>query len=257
MKRFLLGLTLAVVLASNAEAGKRTKTTKKVPEFSAKSFIVADSNGHILKEKNSDDVRPIASITKLIIGMIVVNQNMYEKLEIPSVRTLRTTIPRKVDTLTREDLLTLALVKSDNFATEILCANIPNCIDRMNLEAHTLQMNDTHFEDPTGLSNENVSTATDLLKLLLAASNNAIIRRLSSMESAEIEIGDKSIKVKNTNPLVSKLDVVVSKTGTTQAAGGCLVMVLNSSVGQRILILLGSRSGKTRITDMEKLIKGL
>jgi D-alanyl-D-alanine carboxypeptidase len=77
------------------------------------------------------------------------------------------------------------------------------------------------------------------------------------MPKAEVETNGKVIKVNNTNPLTSKFSIILSKTGYTNPAGGCLVMMMNSDVGQRILILLGSRNAHTRIPDMERLVKGL
>jgi len=118
-------------------------------------------------------------------------------------------------------------------------------------------LKDTKFVEPTGLSQENVSTAHDLLKMVKAASTFEIIRSLSSQPKAEIPLGKQAIKVNNTNPLTSKFSIVLSKTGFTNPAGGCLVMIMNSPVGQRILILLGSRNARTRIPDMENLIKKL
>ena len=124
-------------------------------------------------------------------------------------------------------------------------------------KAQELGMSSTHYNEPTGLDKGNVSTAHDLLKLLLVAVTVPTITELSSMPKAEVDTMGKVIKVNNTNPLTSKFDVILSKTGFTNPAGGCLVMILNSGVGQRILILLGSKNAHTRIPDMERLVKEL
>lgn len=253
MKFFLTTLALSLSLIGNAEAGRK----KSLPEFSAKSFLIADSDGTVLKEQEIDSVVPIASISKLMIGVLAVEQELDESLDVPSIRTVQSSIPRTVTSLTRGELLTLSLVKSDNLAAQTLCANLPNCVDAMNTKAVELGMDKTHFVEPTGLSKENVSTANNLLKLLLAAVNNPILTHISSMPNAEIPTAKKPIKINNTNPLTSKLDIILSKTGYTTPAGGCLVMIINSVVGQRILILLGSKNAKTRIPDMERLVKGL
>ena len=170
---------------------------------------------------------------------------------------VHTSIPWKVDFLSRKELLTLALVKSDNFAAQILCNNLPNCINSMNAKATEIGMTNTHYEEPTGLSKENVSTADDLLKLMMVAATHPIIGELSSMPKAVVTTGNKIIKVNNTNPLTSKLNILLSKTGFTNPAGGCLVMMINTAVGKRILILLGSKNAKTRIPDIERLVKDL
>jgi D-alanyl-D-alanine endopeptidase (penicillin-binding protein 7) len=259
MKTTLIALALAILFVGNADAAKRKtpKKAKPVPAFSAKSYIVADAEGHVLKEQDSSTVRPIASISKLMIGILASDQVLSEELEIPKARQVQSRIPTKVSHLTRRELLTLALVKSDNLAAQVLCDNLPNCVDRMNEHARTLEMFDTHFVEPTGLSVDNVSTANDLLKLLMVSVDNPVVASLSSMPNAEIDTGGKPIKINNTNPLTSKFDIILSKTGYTNPAGGCLVMIMDSDAGRRILILLGSKNARTRIPDMEKLVKGL
>lgn len=256
MKRLLVAISVSLLLSGNAVAAKKRKPVP-VPTFSAKSYLVADSAGTVLKEHDGDAIRPIASITKLMISMLAAEQDLNEELTVPRQRRVQSSIPLKTATLSRRELLTLALVRSDNFAAQILCSNLPNCVDSMNNKAQELGMTNTHFNEPTGLDVGNVSTAHDLLKLMLVASTNSTVAEISSMAKAEIETNGKSIKVKNTNPLTSKFDITLSKTGFTNPAGGCLVMIINSVAGQRIMILLGSRNAKTRIPDMEKLVAGL
>lgn len=219
--------------------------------FAVPSYIVADGNGAILDEKHSNVVRPIASITKLMLGSLVSSQDLTEELTIPKLRTVSSKIPRKQLMMSRRDLLLLSLVKSDNFASQILCENLPNCVMQMNAKARSLDMLDTEFVEPTGLSKQNVSTAGDLLKLLMAVSSDTILSEFSSSPKARVSSG--KLTVSNTNPLTSKLNVLMSKTGFTNPAGGCIVMIVQSPVGQRILVLLGSRNTKTRIPEIEKL----
>jgi len=260
MNHIFTAITLALMLSISVSASASTHRKSKPkppPAFSAKSFLVADSDGQIIKEQNGDLIRPIASISKLMIAVLATEQDLDELLSIPSGRQVQSSIPRKVITLTRRELLTLSLVRSDNLAAQILCANLEECVVRMNERAQTLGMIDTHYEEPTGLDKGNVSTAHDLLKLIMSASLIPVITQVSSMPKAEIPTDGKSIKINNTNPLTSKFDVVLSKTGFTGPAGGCLVMMMNASVGQRIFILLGSKNVKTRIPDMERLVKEL
>jgi D-alanyl-D-alanine endopeptidase (penicillin-binding protein 7) len=260
MKNILTTIALAVLLTGVAHArgtGARAAKSHPVPEFSAKSYLIADSDGLILKEQEGGVVRPIASISKLMVALLASEQDLSEQLEIPKVRTVQSTIPKKIVSLSRKEMLTLALVHSDNFAAQILCINLPNCVDAMNQRAVDIGMVNTHYNEPTGLDKGNVSTAQDLLKLLLVASSNRTVAELSSMPNAEVETNGKVIKVRNTNPLTAKYTINLSKTGFTNPAGGCLVMIMQSPVGQRILILLGSRNAKTRIPDMERLVKDL
>jgi D-alanyl-D-alanine endopeptidase (penicillin-binding protein 7) len=253
MKKILLGIFISAVCLT---AHGYNKSVSKY-SFSAKSYLIADQDGQILKEQQSEVVRPIASISKLMIALISVDHDLEEQLLITTPRKVQSSIPIGVKYLTRRELLTLALVKSDNLAAQTLCDNLVNCVDTMNNTARDLGMKDTHYAEPTGLDRENVSTAQDLLKLLMTASTNETIKEISSMSTAEIYTDKKVIKVNNTNPLTSRFDVILSKTGFTVPAGGCLVMIIRSQVGQRILILLGSKNARTRIPDMITLVKGI
>lgn len=222
---------------------------------SSKSFLIADANGTIIQEKNSFKVLPIASISKLVLSLLVTNQDMDEKLLIPSKRTLSTSIPRKVKSLTRKELLFLSLIRSDNLAAQVLCDNIDNCIIEMNRFASDTGMADTQFYDSIGLDRRNVSTAQDLLKLLIIATENHTITEISGLNAAELDTPLKTIYIKNTNSLTAKFNTVISKTGYTVAAGGCLVMVVDTINDGRIFaVLLGSRNTKTRIKEMERLV---
>lgn len=251
--RFLLtAITLAIALTGNAEAARK-KAKYVVPEFSAKSYLIADSAGAVLKEHDMDAILPIASISKLMVGLLAADQDLDEVLSVPKERLIHSSIPKTISFLTRRDLLTLSLVKSDNLAAQVLCSNISLCVEKMNERAAEIGMSKTHYVEPTGLSAENISTANDLLKLLLIAAQHSIISQLSSMPVAEIVTADTSIRIKNTNPLTKKFNISLSKTGYTKPAGGCIVMILNSNVGQRILILLGSKNARTRFPDMERL----
>lgn len=257
MKSLIL-VALSMSLLAGSAVAKVHKHThiSNPPAFSSKSFLVASDDGTILREQDGDTVRPIASISKLMVAVLASEQDLNESLEIPSTRQVQSGIPKYVKTLTRYELLTMALIKSDNFAAQILCANLPNCVQSMNNKAFELGMMNTHYEEPTGLDRGNVSTAHDLLKLVMYASGNETITDISHQSSAEILLfNKKSIKIHNTNPLTAKLDIFLSKTGYTNPAGGCLVMILNTAIGHKIYILLGSRNAHTRIPDMEKLIK--
>lgn len=259
MKKLLITLTISLLISEGVFSKERHKHIQ-VPEaaFSTKSFIIADAAGVILKEQDAEIVRPIASISKLMIGILASEQDLNEHLVIPFIRTVQSVIPRTTIALSRKELITLALVRSDNFAAQILCFNLTNCVDSMNNRAQEMGMDRTHYNEPTGLDRGNVSTAHDLLKLLVVASTNTVVTTLSSMPRAEI-MSDrgKEIKINNTNPLTSKFNIILSKTGYTNPAGGCLVMIMESAIGQRIYILLGSKNAKTRIPDMERLVKDL
>ena len=124
----------------------------------------------------------------------------------------------------------------------------------MNLRAQQLGMNNTYYAEPTGLDKSNVSSAKDLLKLVLEILKNKSLSEISSMPEATIPIDHGKIHVRNTNPLTNTLDVVLSKTGFTKPAGGCLVMAADTDIGRRIYILLGSKNTRTRVPDMQRLV---
>ena len=208
--------------------------------ITATSYLVADSDAHILGEQNIDEVRPIASITKLMTVMIVLDahQNLDEN----------------VGGMTRRDRIMMALVHSDNKSAAILCATYPRgreaCIRAMNQKAQDLKMTSTRFADPTGLSIFNVSTARDLINLVLISTTYPIIVEAGHTSQVKIHVNRKWLIFKNTNPLIGyDQRIVISKTGFIRAAGGCVVMSLDTEVGRRIVVLLGSRDTRTRIPE--------
>jgi D-alanyl-D-alanine endopeptidase (penicillin-binding protein 7) len=229
-------LILSVLLfASNAFAVNIT----------AQSWLETDDQGNLIEGYNITEVRSIASITKLMTVMAVIdnNQNMQQKL----------------GKYTREQHIQLALVKSDNNSAKVLCDNFPGgrfeCIRYMNEKAIYLGMLRTKFVEPTGLSPMNISTALDLLRLVFEASHYSEITQASRTAVLTIKTGKQSQSFNNTNPIVGKRhSFIVSKTGTTNAAGGCIVMMLDTDVGRRIVIVLGSKNGKVRIPEAEFIV---
>ena len=227
----------------------------------AKSYLVTDTHGQVVVEHDADQQRPIASITKLMNVIVVLDsqQSLDEVilLDYRLARQYRTHLPRSVKTLTRRELIDLAMVKSDNFAAYTLCANYPGGVDRcvaeMNHKAVTLDMYQTHYTDPTGLEETNVSTARDLIKLIITARTYPDIVG-ATRASVEIKVKRHWWQVWNTNPLVRTTDdVVVSKTGFINESGGCVVMLMNTQFGQRVVAVLGSRNTHTRFPEAQKL----
>ena len=211
----------------------------------AQSWLETDDQGNLIEGYNITEVRSIASITKLMTVMAVIdnNQNMQEK----------------IGKYTREQHIQLALVKSDNNSAKVLCDNFPGgrfeCVRYMNEKANYLGMLRTKLVEPTGLSPMNISTALDLLRLVFESSHYPEIVKASQTAILNIQTGKKTQSFNNTNPIVGKRhSFIVSKTGTTNAAGGCIVMMIDTDKGRRIVIVLGSKNGKVRIPEAEYIV---
>lgn len=192
--------------------------------ITAKSWVVSD-NGMIVGGVNTKEVRPIASITKLMTVMVFLDAHV------------------STTSKNHQELIQRALVSSDNRAARSLCAAYPggkdDCIFMMNLKAKELGLTNTKFLEPTGLSVFNVSTTEDLVKLVQAASKYPEIVKASNVKNG------------NTNPLVAKRKLTISKTGFINAAGGCIVLMQD----QRVVVILGSKNTHTRIPEADALLK--
>lgn len=231
-------------------------------KITAKSFLVTDTHGEIILERNADQVQPIASITKLMTAMVVLDadQDLDEELVINYKLSgkYHTRLPRSVKTLPRHTVLNLAIVKSDNLAAYTLCANYPggvdSCVRAMNAKAMSMQLANTRYTDPTGLDETNVSTARELAQLVLQASTYKHITDASGMPEVTIKVKKRWWQFGNTNPLVRRGDSIrVSKTGYINASGGCLVMLVDTEVGERVIVLLNSKNTRTRIPEAAKI----
>jgi len=209
-------------------------------DITATSWLVADYKGKVIDGENTEEVRSIGSITKLVTVMIVLDaqQNLDEEL----------------GKFTRGQLIQLAIVHSDNRAAEVLCENYPSgyrgCISAMNNKVAGIGLQKTKFIDPTGLGVFNTSTADELLWLVMEASTYPEIVSASHMSEVIIKRKRKEQHYSNTNPIVKTRNVIVSKTGYIRASGGCLVMMLND----RIVVLLNSKNTRTRAPEAEKLL---
>jgi len=217
----------------------------------AKAWAIADENGSIIEQHNVDAVQPIASITKLMTVMVILdsNESLIEQTKFKKFRGL---------TLTRQQLIDLAIVRSDNDAANMLCKiyrrGYEACISDMNHKARVLGMNNTQFYDSTGLDNRNVSNGNDLIKLLLAAEKYPAIVNASNQSIIQLVKKKRKLKFNNTNPLVAKYNVIVSKTGYVRLSGGCLVMSAYIKGQKKLFVVLNSKTTRTRIHDMETLI---
>jgi len=222
--------------------GQAIATASKSVHITAQSWLVADESGRVLQSENVEQQRSIASITKLMTAMVVLDAHQD--------------LNEHIGRYTRSENIQLALVHSDNNAASTLCQYYPNgrdaCIRAMNNKAKLLGMNDTKYVDPTGLGVFNISTAIDLIKLVIAAKGYKEIIEASRTSHVKIKIKKKWLVFNNTNPIIGKRhDFIVSKTGYIRASGGCIVMMLDTEIGRRIVVVLGSKNTHTRIPEAE------
>lgn len=228
------------------------------------------SSAEVLVGKNADTVRPIASITKLMTALVVLDGKlpMHEKITITSddidrQRNSRSRLSVGSE-LSRADLLHLALMSSENRAAHALGRSYPGgqaaFVRAMNAKAASLGMRRSRFVEPTGLSSENVSTPSDLVKLLSAAGQQPLIRRYSTDDEEDIQVGSGKVeRYRNTNLLVTKSDwdITVSKTGFINEAGECLVMLTRINGRDLAVVLLNSEGKLSRIGDASRVRKML
>lgn len=210
--------------------------------LTAKSWLVADGKGKIIDGENTNQQRSIASITKLVTAMVVLDakQNLDEYIK----------------PYTRKEMIQLALVKSDNQSSLDLCKHYPGgsapCIKAMNNKVQSLGLTKTQFVEASGLSVMNVSTAEDLITIVMEASKYPEIVQAARTSEVKIKIRKKWFIFHNTNPIVGKRhDFVVSKTGFINASGGCIVIMMDTEIGRRIVVVLGSKNTHTRIPEAE------
>ncbi|WP_233583245.1 D-alanyl-D-alanine endopeptidase [Candidimonas sp. SYP-B2681] len=226
------------------------------------AFVQDLETSDILYDKNSDEVRPIASISKLMTALVVadsglpLNQMMQiTDADVDRVRYSRSRLSVGTE-LSRADMLHLALMSSENRAAHALGryypGGMPAFVRAMNDKARALGMRSTRFVEPTGLSSENVSTPRDLVKLLQATSKQPLIHRYTTDDKYEIEIArGRQLVYNNTNRLVGKSDwdIKVSKTGFINEAGECLVMLTRIDNRDVAIVLLNASGRYSRIGD--------
>jgi len=220
--------------------------TAAAKDITAQSWLVADYKGKIIDGENYNQVRSIASISKLVTAMVILDAGQDPD--------------ERITQFTRQELIQLMLIRSDNNAAVQLCNRYPGghhaCIRAMNEKARLMGLSNTRFVEPTGLSVMNVSTADELIAIILESEQYRDIVLSARSSEVKIKVRKKWHIFHNTNPIVGKRhDVVVSKTGWITASGGCLVMMIDTEIGRRIIVVLGSKNIRTRIPDAEFLIE--
>ena len=227
--------------------------------------LVIDQDTHeVLLRKNDLAVLPIASLTKLMTGLVISDANLssdemititQEDVDTEKGSTSRLAVG---SVLSRGDLLHLALMSSENRAAHALGRTYPNGLSAftkaMNDRANGLGMRSTHFVEPTGLSSKNQSSASDLAVLVGAAYNVPVLRELSTSPGREVSVGRRTLQYNTTNRLVKSpnWDIGLQKTGYISEAGQCLVMQTKVAGRKLIMVFLDSAGKLSRIADAER-----
>ena len=254
-----------IVSVPGASSVPQWQEARRLDVQSAAALVFDQNAGDALYQKNASQVVPIASITKLMTAMVVLDSSPSLSAPISisedDVDTLRGSRSRLHvgAVMPRENALLLALMSSENRAAHALARNYPGgmpaFLSAMNIKAQSLGMRDTHFEDPTGLTSNNVSTARDLAKMVIAAHRYPLIREFSTTSEATVDVGGRELAYRNTNPLVKSAawDVGLSKTGYINEAGKCLVMQARVADKPVVIVLLDSVGKQTRVGDANRI----
>src|SRR6201992_3811692 len=263
----VVGLMAMALLSTVSQAAHhRTNHTVRVrtdePDLRSSSALVLDTTHQsVLYSRKADMAAPIASITKLMSVLVVADAGL--PLDEPIQLTTEDRILGKGassrlvlgTTLTRGDLIHLALMSSENRAAHALGRNypggLPAFVQAMNLKPRKLGMTSAHFVDPAALSSDNVASAEDLSKLVVAASENPVIREYSTDPGYEVRVGRRMLQFHNTNALVNNptWNIIVQKTGYISEAGRCLVMQAVIQGRTVVIVLLNSVGKNTRVAD--------
>jgi D-alanyl-D-alanine endopeptidase (penicillin-binding protein 7) len=257
---FVLALTIGFAQAQS----------QKVVYLRSSAVMVQDAEtGEVVLNKNSDSVVPIASITKLMTAMVILDRGLDMEQRIvlsrEDVDTRKGTRSRLMSgsVLTRDELMLLALMASENRAAAALARTYPGgmsaFVQAMNEKAAELNMSDSRFVDATGLSPANVASPRDLVKLVRAAHSYPLIRDYSTRERASVKAFNRQLRFVNTNNLVrsSHWDIELSKTGYISEAGRCLVMHVRLASNDLIVVLLDYWGKQSRIGDANRIRKWL
>ena len=256
-------LIVTLVFGSLAASSAKAAARLQQPQIKSRAALIMRADtGEVLYRKNAEESLPIASITKLMTAMVVLDakQSLDERIQITSddVDHLRASSSRLAvgTVLTRREAFTLALMSSENRAAAALLRNYPGGkaagVAAMNRKARALGMTHSHFVEATGLSGDNLSTPVDLARMVRAASQYRHIRNFSTTRELTVKVrGRYPTLYRNTNPLVRNpaWDIDVTKTGYIKEAGRCLVMQTTIGGKPVVMVLMNSWGTLTRVGD--------
>ena len=251
-------LLLGLAIAATGAWGK-----VKVPKDTEPSVWVYNATrDRVEYAYNSEQVRPIASVTKIMTAMVALDYDKDLSRTLKLSGRVGSSLPRQ--NYNRWQLFQAMLVRSDNAAAETLAADYPGgrnaFIARMNWQAQQWGMKQTRFEDPTGLSHNNISSVTDVANMMEASSGYWLIQEVTTRKQIAVETQFKkrirTVSLNNTNsPLLFEFDnIIVSKTGLTSKAGWCLGLVVEQKRQQFVIVILGAPTKQERIKTVQKIM---
>jgi len=258
-------LRVMVLLAATASLHGRSET-HPLPRLRSAAAVVQDQRtGEVLMEKRSNEIVPIASLTKLVTSMVVLDAGLDLNAPLTILdedrdllRHSRSRLP--VGTvLTREQAMNLALMASENRAAHALGRTFPGGLEpflaAMNSKARALGLRETHFFDPAGLQTGNVSSALDLARIVDAAHHYALIRKFSTCAEAEVQGPRGPLEFHNTNMLIRSphWQIGLSKTGFIDESGQCLVMQAQMAQRPVLIVLLDATGRHSRFEDANRI----
>jgi len=259
-------VVFAVFAPSLALAAPTVLDAGKLKLMSANAVVIDPTDGQVVYSKAANEVTPIASLTKLMTAMVVLDggQPLDEALEIEMgdfdyLKGSRSRL-RMGSTLSRDEMLKLALMSSENRAASTLARHYPGgtsaFVSAMNAKAALLGLSRTRFDDPTGLSPRNVSTAIDLARMVQAAADYPLIRTYSTTPAHHVAVQPtgQTLGFNNSNGLVKSgtWDIQLQKTGYIREAGRCVVMLATVASKPMVIVLLDSIGKYTRMGDAQR-----
>ncbi|HHQ4520544.1 D-alanyl-D-alanine endopeptidase [Aeromonas sp. 600479] len=279
MMRSLLPLLLGAVMlpatmdsahanpfSASSKSGSGFLERRDVPNLSSAAFVVANHRtGEVISERNGNRVMPIASLTKLMTALVVLDANLRlnEMLTVTNadIDRIKGTGSRLAigSKLSRAEMLHIALMSSENRAASALARHYPGgqraFVEAMNAKARMLGMWNTHYADSTGLNPRNVSTAQDLAKLAAAAASYPLIRQYSTDEQSYVRTNKRQLHYLNSNRLIreGQWEFTLSKTGYIREAGRCLVLGTKVNHEPVIMVLLNAETTNDRVADAKRI----
>ncbi len=260
-------LIVFAVFASSAAVGSPpVLDAGKLKLLSANAVVIDPADGHVVYSKAANEVTPIASLTKLMTAMVVLDAALpldetlvVDMRDFDYLKGSHSRL-RMGSTLSRDEMLKLALMASENRAASALARHYPGgtraFVSAMNAKAALLGLANTHFEDPTGLSPHNVSTATDLARMVQAAAAYPLIRAYSTTPAHYVEVQPtgQTIGYNNSNGLVKSAawDIQLQKTGYIREAGRCVVLLATVASKPMVIVLLDSIGKVARLGDAQR-----